>query len=108
MIDLINTPKIRHITIVTSLIFTFVVMVYYGLGLNAVALPGNLYVNHSMNGIGKVVASIVWTVISGYHGRRKLLVTSLFLLSGCCCFSVFFQRLGEAYENIYSDGMLPI
>ena len=59
--DLIRTKNIRKIFIKTSIIYAFTMMIYYGLAYNAAGLPGSLYINHSMNGIGNILATAIST-----------------------------------------------
>ena len=104
MMDLVRTSRIRNIFLMTTLIYTFGIMIYYGLSYNAAALPGSLYVNHSMNGVSNIFATALCSILLVYFNRRTLLAGSLFLVSVCCFLSMLLQRIGELYENDYSEG----
>ena len=98
MMDLIRTRRIRNIFIITNIIYTANVILYYSQSLNSAALPGSFYVNNAMNGVSNILAT------GNGNNRRTILSGSLFLISISCFFSMILQRIGEHYENDYSSG----
>ena len=80
------------------------VMLYFSQALNSAALPGSLYVNNAMNGVSKILATAICSILLLYYDRRTILSGSFFLISICCFSSMLFQRIGEQYENHYSYG----
>ena len=79
-------------------------MLYYSQSLNSAALPGNLYVNNAMNGVSNIMATAICSILLVYYNRRTILSGSLFLISISCFSSMLLQRIGEHYENDYSNG----
>ena len=103
VLDLLRHARPRRMVLMTTSIFICTVMVLYGLAYNAAGLPGNLYVNNSMNGIGHLVAAAFWILLVPHFGRRTLMAASLFIMSLCCFLSVTLQRVGEIYDLSYSE-----
>ena len=84
VLDLLRHARPRRMVLMTTSIFICTVMVLYGLAYNAAGLPGNLYVNNSMNGIGHLVAAAFWILLVPHFGRRTLMAASLFIMPLCC------------------------
>lgn len=58
-----------------------VTLSYYGLSYNAAALPGNLFINNTINGLVETLAYTVLMFSMPFIGRRKL-TSGTFLLGG--------------------------
>ena len=84
--DLIKTPNMRKITLIQWFNWFTVVLVYYGLTLNADSLiPGNVYINFSVGGLIEFPCYFLCILVLHYFGRRiplalMFLSTGLFLL----------------------------
>ena len=84
--DLIKTPNMRKITLIQWFNWFTVVLVYYGLTLNADSLiPGNVYINFSVGGLIEFPCYFICILVLHYFGRRiplalMFLSTGLFLL----------------------------
>ena len=55
-LDLLKWPKMRLITLNCGYCWFVTSMVYYGLGLNAGALAGNIFVNNLVNAVVEIIA----------------------------------------------------
>ena len=71
LLDLFKTPNLRKNTLIQYFNWFTVVLVYYGLTLNADTLiPGNVYINFSVSGLIEIPSNIFCLVILHFFGRR--------------------------------------
>merc|ERR550534_2258250 len=94
--DLFRTRGSRFITL--NLMYNWFVesVVYYGLGLNAGALPGDIFVNNVLNGVFELAGYLLCFLLIDKLGRRRL-------MSGCL-FLAGIGLMGSVIVNEYADG----
>ena len=86
ILDLFKTPNLRAITLIEWFNWFTVVMVYYGLTLNADALiPGNVYLNYSVGGLIEFPTYVMCIIVLHYFGRR-IPLAAMFIFSGTVLF----------------------
>ena len=64
-LDLLKWPKMRLITLNCGYCWFVTSMVYYGLGLNAGALAGNIFVNNVVNAVVEILARFLIPFLMG-------------------------------------------
>ena len=81
--DLLRPKKMRKITFVMLYCWFVTSMIYYGLGLNAGALSGDIFANNALNGafdmISKVIAPIL---LQTSFLKRRGSLASMFFIGG--------------------------
>ena len=90
--DILRTPKLLKTMLIMGFVFCASSMVYYGLGYNAAALPGSVYVNNFMNGLVEILSYIISMIVMKWVGRRT--ITAGTMISGgiaCGICGILFQ-----------------
>ncbi|KAI4458533.1 solute carrier family 22 member [Holotrichia oblita] len=84
VLDLFRTPKMRKITLLLSVIWFAVYLIYYGLVLNVGNIGGDLYINSVLSGLVEVPAIAISILFLLKMGRRWPLALTL-IFSGLSC-----------------------
>ncbi|GJQ74449.1 hypothetical protein Trydic_g21319 [Trypoxylus dichotomus] len=84
ILDLFRTAKMRKITLLLSVIWFTVYLIYYGLVLNVGNIGGDLYVNSALSGLVEVPAIAISIVFLLKMGRRWPMTLTL-VFSGISC-----------------------
>jgi len=95
-LDLMRPKHMRKITFIMTYCWFVTSMIYYGLGLNAGSLSGDIFTNNAMYGVFDIFskASSPFLINTKWLGRRG--ATSLmFLIGGVSC-------IGAMILNVYS------
>jgi len=77
--DLFRYPRTRLITVNLCISWFVANVVYYGLALNAGALPGSIFVNAATNGVMEMLSNIFCIIVINKVGRRFLLTCTMIL-----------------------------
>jgi len=106
--DLIANPHLRWKTVVMFFNWFVTSMVYYGLGLNAGSLSGNIFMNNALCGIFDAVAKFLSPfMIDSRFGRRGTLCF-LFVSGGLACIgAMVLSLLSGCTEIINGECFLP-
>lgn len=106
--DLIANPHLRWKTIVMFFNWFVTSMVYYGLGLNAGSLSGNIFTNNALCGIFDAVAKFLSPfMIDSRFGRRGTLCF-LFVSGGIACIgAMILSLLSGCTEIVNGECFLP-
>jgi len=102
--DLFKLPRTRLITL--NMCFTWLVanIVYYGLGLNAAALPGDIFTNNALNGVMDVLAHIFCILAVNRIGRKLLLVLTFEIAGVAMMCSTLTTELAYGNEGLIMFG----
>ncbi|CAI9729387.1 organic cation transporter protein-like [Octopus vulgaris] len=85
-------PQLRKRTLILTLNWVIVSLVYYGLTLNVGKLYGNFYVNYFLNSVAEFPGYILCILLLNRVGRKKL-QTSMMVLAGVICIAGIFPIL---------------
>ncbi|KAG7328755.1 hypothetical protein KOW79_008699 [Hemibagrus wyckioides] len=88
-LDLMRTPKMRRLALLTGLTWYGVASTYYGISFNIKGFGMDLYLNQFLYGTVEIPAKVVVYVLLDRIGRRRTEVGGL-LLSGCALISNVF------------------
>ncbi|CAG5103766.1 Oidioi.mRNA.OKI2018_I69.chr1.g926.t1.cds [Oikopleura dioica] len=106
--DLIKNPYLRWKTVVMFFNWFVTSMVYYGLGLNAGSLSGNIFVNNALCGIFDAVAKFLSPFMIGSRFGRRGTLCFLFVAGGLACIGAMVLSLMSGCEEIHNgDCFLP-
>ncbi|XP_068597090.1 solute carrier family 22 member 7-like [Brachionichthys hirsutus] len=95
-LDLIKTPKMRKLTVLTGILWFGVGFTYYGLSFNILDFGLNLYVTHFVFAAIEVPFRMMTYWFLGAVGRRRCQAGSL-LLTGICIAANMFVPTGLWY-----------
>ncbi|XP_066280797.1 organic cation transporter protein-like [Branchiostoma lanceolatum] len=84
LIDLIRGPRLRMITVTTSLVWFATVAVYYAMAIGSADLAGDPYLNFVLGALPGMVLSLVAVVAMEKWGRRPVVGGYLFLAGAAC------------------------
>ncbi|XP_040035145.2 solute carrier family 22 member 7 [Gasterosteus aculeatus] len=82
-LDLIKTPKMRRLTLLTGIVWYGVSSTYYGISLNITGFGLNIYLTHFVYAAIEVPAKLMIYFLLKVVGRRKCQAGTL-LLTGVC------------------------
>lgn len=108
-LDLFKTPNLRRNTLIQYFNWFTVVLVYYGLTLNADTLiPGNVYINFAVGGLSEIPAYIICLIVLHYFGRRIPLAIMYFSSSVLLLVTIGISDIPIAMLVVVSLGKLGI
>ncbi|KAM4583581.1 solute carrier family 22 member 7-like [Odontesthes bonariensis] len=88
-VDLVRTPKMRQLTLLTGIVWFGVACTYYGISLNVTGFGVNIYLTQFIYGVTEVPAKAFIVFFLNKIGRRWTQVGTLFL-TGLCIFCNMF------------------
>lgn len=88
-LDLVRTPRMRKLSLLTGIVWFGVACTYYGISLNVTGFGVNIYLTQFIYGITEVPAKAFIIFFLNKIGRRLTQVGTLFL-TGLCIFSNMF------------------
>ena len=83
--DLFKNEKLRKITIIMCFNWFVTSMVYYGLGLNAGSLSGDIFMNNALCGVFDAIAKLAAPLFLRSKLGRRGSLCFLFVIGGICC-----------------------
>merc|ERR1711990_128285 len=106
-IDLLKPKQMRKITFIMLYCWFVTSMIYYGLGLNAGALSGNIFENNALNGIFDMLSKIVAPIClqTPFLGRRGSLAL-MFFIGGVSCIGAMLLNLYSNCDQVTSSGCM--
>uniref|UniRef100_A0A673AW14 Solute carrier family 22 member 6 n=1 Tax=Sphaeramia orbicularis TaxID=375764 RepID=A0A673AW14_9TELE len=96
-IDLVKTPKMRQLTLLTGIIWYRVATTYYGISLNITGFGLNMYLTHFIYAAIEFPAKLMAYFFLNKIGRRKCQAGTL-LLTGTCIFINIFMPKGYLWH----------
>ncbi|XP_068183443.1 solute carrier family 22 member 7-like isoform X2 [Antennarius striatus] len=91
-LDLIKTPKLRKITLVTGMVWAGVAFTYYGISLNITGFGLNMYLTHFLYAAIEIPAKLTTYCLLNIIGRRWCQVGSLILTGTCIAINIFVPK----------------
>ncbi|KAM9769970.1 uncharacterized protein ACNS7B_007035 [Menidia menidia] len=88
-VDLVRTPKMRQLTLLTGIVWFGVACTYYGISLNVTGFGVNIYLTQFIYGVTEVPAKAFIIFFLNKIGRRLTQAGTLFL-TGLCIFCNMF------------------
>ena len=73
--------EITYMNCCICAIFVILTMGYYGLSFSAGSFPGNIFVNHTLNGVVELIAYVASSILLDKLGRRTIMGGPLLLAS---------------------------
>ncbi|KAL3050719.1 hypothetical protein OYC64_012691 [Pagothenia borchgrevinki] len=91
-LDLIKTPKMRKLTLLTGIVCYGVASTYYGISLNISGLGLNIYLTHFIYAAIEVPAKLMVYCCLNIVGRRKCQAGPLLLTGLCIAINIFLPQ----------------
>ncbi|XP_035028775.1 solute carrier family 22 member 7-like [Hippoglossus stenolepis] len=91
-LDLIKTPKMRQITLITGIVWFGVASTYYGISMNIGGFGLNMYLTHFIYAAIEVPAKLMVYFILNIIGRRKCQSGTLLLTGICLAINIFLPK----------------
>jgi len=106
--DLMKWPKMRKISFNSGYCWFVTSMVYYGLGLNAGSLAGNIFMNNILNAVLEIIGRCLIPFLMEWKvfGRKRSLALC-FLLLGISCLSAMLLNLNSGCNPPPNDTCYP-
>jgi len=99
--DLFKNAKLRKITIIMCFNWFVTSMVYYGLGLNAGSLSGDIFMNNALCGVFDAIAKLVAPLFLRSKLGRRGSLCFLFVVGGICCLgSMMVKRRSGCFDSV--------
>ena len=83
--------------------FFAITLVYYGLTFNAAQLPGDLYVNNTINGAVEILSYGLCILALDPIGRKKFLSGTMITGGICCIGSMLMIEFGSDNSTLYES-----
>ncbi|TNN50433.1 Solute carrier family 22 member 7 [Liparis tanakae] len=91
-LDLVKTPKMRRLTLLTGIVWFGVAATYYGISLNIGGFGLNIYLTHFIYAAVEVPAKLLIYVFLNLVGRRKCQAGTLLLTGTCIVANIFIPQ----------------
>ncbi|XP_056251860.1 solute carrier family 22 member 7-like [Seriola aureovittata] len=91
-LDLIKTPKMRQLTLLTGIVWYGVASTYYGISLNITGFGLNMYLTHFIYAAIEVPAKLMVYCFLNIIGRRKCQAGTLLLTGVCIAINIFIPK----------------
>ncbi|KAG7462911.1 hypothetical protein MATL_G00189750 [Megalops atlanticus] len=91
-LDLVRTPNMRKLTIITGIVWYGVASTYYGISLNITGFGLNIYLTHFIYGAIEVPAKLLVYVSLNKIGRKKSQAGTLILTGVCIAINIFLPK----------------
>ncbi|XP_022603926.1 solute carrier family 22 member 7-like [Seriola dumerili] len=91
-LDLIKTPKMRQLTLLTGIVWYGVASTYYGISLNITGFGLNMYLTHFIYAAIEVPAKLMVYCFLNIIGRRKCQAGALLLTGVCIAINIFIPK----------------
>ncbi|KAK1905828.1 Solute carrier family 22 member 7 [Dissostichus eleginoides] len=91
-LDLIKTPKMRKLTLLTGIVWYGIASTYYGISLNITGLGLNIYLTHFIYAAIEVPAKLMIYCCLNIVGRRKCQAGTLLLTGLCIAINIFLPQ----------------
>ncbi|XP_074503406.1 solute carrier family 22 member 7-like [Sebastes fasciatus] len=91
-LDLIKTPKMRRLTLLTGIVWYGVASTYYGISLNISGFGLNMYLTHFIYAAIEVPAKLTIYCFLNMVGRRKCQAGTLLLTGLCIAINIFLPQ----------------
>ncbi|XP_059215310.1 solute carrier family 22 member 7-like [Centropristis striata] len=91
-LDLIKTPKMRRLTLLTGIVWYGVASTYYGISLNISGFGLNMYLTHFIYAAIEVPAKLMVYWFLNVIGRRKCQAGTLLLTGTCIVINIFLPQ----------------
>ncbi|XP_073337567.1 solute carrier family 22 member 7-like [Pagrus major] len=91
-LDLIKTPKMRQLTLLTGIVWYGVASTYYGISLNISGFGLNIYLTHFIYAAIEVPAKLMIYCFLNIIGRRKCQAGTLLLTGICIAINIFMPK----------------
>uniref|UniRef100_A0A673B003 Zmp:0000001102 n=1 Tax=Sphaeramia orbicularis TaxID=375764 RepID=A0A673B003_9TELE len=91
-IDLVKTPKMRQLTLLTGIIWYRVATTYYGISLNITGFGLNMYLTHFIYAAIEFPAKLMAYFFLNKIGRRKCQAGTLLLTGTCIFINIFMPK----------------
>ncbi|KAL3050721.1 hypothetical protein OYC64_012693 [Pagothenia borchgrevinki] len=91
-LDLIKTPKMRKLALLTGIVWYGVASTYYGISLNISGLGLNIYLTHFIYAAIEVPAKLMTYCCLNIVGRRKCQAGTLLLTGLCIAINIFLPQ----------------
>ncbi|XP_018516333.1 LOW QUALITY PROTEIN: solute carrier family 22 member 7-like [Lates calcarifer] len=88
-LDLLKTPKMRQLTLLTGIVWYGVASTYYGISLNISGFGLNMYLTHFIYAAIEVPAKLMIYCLLNIIGRRKCQAGTLLLTGICIAINIF-------------------
>ncbi|XP_071336044.1 solute carrier family 22 member 7-like isoform X1 [Trachinotus anak] len=91
-LDLIKTPRMRQLTLLTGIVWYGVASTYYGISLNISGFGLNMYLTHFIYAAIEVPAKLMIYCFLNIIGRRKCQAGTLLLTGICIAINIFIPK----------------
>ncbi|XP_029925843.1 solute carrier family 22 member 7-like [Myripristis murdjan] len=91
-LDLIKTPKMRQLTLLSGFVWYGVASTYYGISLNIGGFGLNIYLNHFIYAAIELPAKLLVYFCVNTIGRRKCQAGTLLLTGTCIAVNIFIPK----------------
>ncbi|KAM4607431.1 solute carrier family 22 member 7-like [Polymixia lowei] len=91
-LDLIKTPKMRQLSLLTGIVWYGVASTYYGISLNITGFGLNIYLTHFIYSAIELPAKLLTYFLLGIIGRRKWQAATLLLTGTCIAVNIFIPK----------------
>ncbi|KAM7385221.1 hypothetical protein PAMP_001315 [Pampus punctatissimus] len=91
-LDLIKTPKMRQLTLLTGIVWYGVAFTYYGIILNISGFGLNMYLTHFIYAAIEIPAKLMVYFLVNVIGRRKCQAGTLLLTGTCIAMNIFIPK----------------
>ncbi|XP_036403099.1 solute carrier family 22 member 7-like [Megalops cyprinoides] len=91
-LDLVRTPKMRKLTVITGIVWYGVASTYYGISLNITGFGLNTHLTHFIYGAIEVPAKLLIYLSLNKIGRKKSQAGTLILTGVCVAINIFLPK----------------
>ncbi|XP_071754682.2 solute carrier family 22 member 7-like [Centroberyx gerrardi] len=91
-LDLIKTPKMRKLSLLTGIVWYGVASTYYGISLNITGFGLNIYLTHFIYSAIEVPSKFTIYCLLNIIGRRKCQAGTLLLTGTCIAINIFVPK----------------
>ncbi|XP_068184042.1 uncharacterized protein [Antennarius striatus] len=88
-LDLIKTPKLRQLTLITGTVWFGIALTYYGISLNISGFGLNMYLTHFIYAAIEIPAKLITYFLLNIIGRRWCQAGTLLLTATCIAINIF-------------------
>ncbi|KAL0964563.1 hypothetical protein UPYG_G00325670 [Umbra pygmaea] len=91
-LDLVRTPKMRRLALLTGILWYGVASTYYGISLNITGFGLNVYLTHFIYSAIEIPAKIMVYFCINYIGRKHCQAGTLLLTGTCIAINIFVPK----------------
>ncbi|KAM6972600.1 solute carrier family 22 member 7-like [Aplochiton taeniatus] len=101
-LDLVRTPKMRRLAVLTGIVWFGVAFTYYGISLNVSGFGVSIYLTQFIFGAIEVPAKLAIYYCLSWIGRRRSQVGTLLLTGICIFFNIFIPQDMQVLRTVFA------